>query len=217
MNLANEYRDQAFEQVVKMGKALGNISRLKLLDNLVQSKKSVEELAEAVGLSLGTASKNLQLLKKAGLVKEQKEKNFVFYELADQKVAKIISLLIDLSEENNPNLIKLQQDLKKKNSNLQRISIPSLQDEMLKNDPYLLDLRPQEEFKAGHLPGAHNIPYDQIDFKLNDLPHERKIVVYCRGRLCGYSDVIGNKLKLAGYDVATFNNTVWEWNNAVNS
>lgn len=215
MNKAEEYRDDAFAQVVKIGKSLGNISRLKILDNLVQGKKSVEELADAIGLTVKTASKNLQLLKKVGLVKEERNKNFIVYELASNKVAQILSLLIDISEKNIPEMKQLESHLKKENSNLIRVSIPELRKQMLTKDPYLIDLRPASEFKRGHLPGAHNIPYDQIDLKINDLPKDNKIVVYCRGRLCGYSDVIGNKLKMAGYDVETFNNTVWEWNNVI--
>lgn len=215
MNKAEEYRDDAFAQVVKIGKSLGNISRLKILDNLVQGKKSVEELAEAIGLTVKTTSKNLQLLKKVGLVKEERNKNFIVYELASNKVARVLSLLVDISEENIPEMKQLEADLKQKNSNLIRTSIPDLKKQMLTGDPYLIDLRPSSEFKKGHLPGAHNIPYDQIDQKMIDLPRNNKIVVYCRGRLCGYSDLIGNKLKMAGYDVETFNNTVWEWNNFV--
>lgn len=215
MNAAEQYRDKAFEQIVKIGKSLGNISRLKILDNLVQSKKSVEELANAVGLSIGTTSKNLQILKKVGLVKEEKNKNFVFYELASQKVAKVISLLIDISEENIPELQELEHKLKTKNSNIISISIPDLKKQLYMNDPYLLDLRPTEEYQKGHLPGAHNIPYDQIEEKMEKIPRDREIIVYCRGRLCGYSDVIGGKLSLAGYHVKAFNHTVWEWNNSL--
>ncbi|MEK2481576.1 transcriptional regulator, partial [Lactobacillus acidophilus] len=77
-----------------MGKTVGNGSRIKNLDNLVQTKKSVEELARAVGLSIGTNSKNLQLLKKVNRVKEEKEKNFVFYEIDDQKLNQLLTLLI---------------------------------------------------------------------------------------------------------------------------
>lgn len=215
MSIESEYRDDAFSQVVKIGKSLGNISRLKILDNLVQGKKSVEELADAIGLTIKTTSKNLQLLKKVGLVKEERSKNFIFYELASNKVARILSLLIDISEENLPEMKQLENDLKAKNSDLKEISISELKHQMVTEDPYLIDLRPISEFKKGHLPGAHNIPYDQIDTRLSDIPKDKNIVVYCRGRLCAYSDVIGHKLKGAGYNVETFNNTVWEWNNAV--
>lgn len=109
MSEVNEFRNEAYDQVVKIGKTLGNVSRLKILDNLVQSKKSVEELARAVGLSIGTTSKNLQLLKKVNLVKEEKEKNFVFYAIADQKVKQLLTLLIDISEENIPELKQLRK------------------------------------------------------------------------------------------------------------
>lgn len=212
-----DYRDAAFEQVIKVGKAFGNVSRIKLLDNLIEGKKSVEELAKAVGLSVGTASKNLQILKKVNLVKEEKDKNFVYYELASAKVAKLITLLIDISEDAIPELKELEKHLKKENSNLLRLSIPELKEKLEKTNPYVLDLRPKSEFEEGHLPGAHNISFNEIDLNLNKFPYDRKIVVYCRGRLCAYSDVIGNKLKLAGYDVETFNNTVWEWNNELRS
>ncbi|GAA3630993.1 metalloregulator ArsR/SmtB family transcription factor [Lactobacillus hamsteri] len=215
MNSAEQYRDDAFEQIVKIGKSLGNISRLKILDNLVQSRKSVEELASAVGLSVGTTSKNLQLLKKVGLVKEEKEKNFVFYKLASQKVAKVISLLIDISEENIPELQELEHKLKTKNSNIRSITVPDLKKQLYTKDPYLLDLRPSEEYQMGHLPGAHNIPYNQIEKRMDEIPRDREVIVYCRGRLCGYSDIIGGKLSLAGYRVKAFNNTVWEWNHSL--
>lgn len=215
MNSAEQYRDDAFEQIVKIGKSLGNVSRLKILDNLAQSKKSVEELASAIGLSVGTTSKNLQLLKKVGLVKEEKEKNFVFYELASQKVAKVISLLIDISEENIPELQELEHKLKTKNSNIRSITVPDLKKQLYTKNPYLLDLRPSEEYQMGHLPGAYNIPYNQIEKRMDEIPRNREVIVYCRGRLCGYSDIIGGKLALAGYHVKAFNNTVWEWDQSL--
>lgn len=215
MNEVNGFSNKAYDQVVKIGKALGNASRLKILDNLIQSKKSVEALAKAVGLSIGTTSKNLQLLKKVNLVKEEKEKNFVFYEIAGPKVKQALTLLIDISEENIPELKQLQKDLNKNNSNLISLTIPELKNKMKKEDIYIIDLRPKDEFDAGHLPGAHNIPYDKIDDEMDRLPKDKEMVIYCRGRLCPYSDIVGNKLKLAGYSVETFHNTVWEWQQTV--
>lgn len=215
MNEVNGFSNKAYDQVVKIGKALGNVSRLKILDNLIQSKKSVEALAKAVGLSIGTTSKNLQLLKKVNLVKEEKEKNFVFYEIAGPKVKQALTLLIDISEENIPELKQLQKNLNKNNSNLISLTIPELKNKMKKEDIYIIDLRPKDEFDAGHLPGAHNIPYDKIDDEMDRLPKDKEMVIYCRGRLCPYSDIVGNKLKLAGYSVETFHNTVWEWQQTV--
>ncbi len=215
MNEVNGFRNEAYDQVVKIGKALGNVSRLKILDNLIQSKKSVEELADAIGLSIGTTSKNLQLLKKVNLVKEEKEKNFVFYKIADPKVKQVLTILIDISEENLPELKQLQKNLKKHNSNLISLTISELKNKMKKEDIYIIDLRPKDEFDAGHLPGAHNIPYDKIDDEMDKLPQDQELIIYCRGRLCPYSDIVGNKLKMAGYSVQIFNNTVWEWQQTI--
>lgn len=215
MNEVNGFRNEAYDQVVKIGKALGNVSRLKILDNLIQSKKSVEELADAIGLSIGTTSKNLQLLKKVNLVKEEKEKNFVFYKIADPKVKQVLTILIDISEENLPELKQLQKNLKKHNSNLISLTISELKNKMKKEDIYIIDLRPKDEFDAGHLPRAHNIPYDKIDDEMDKLPQDQELIIYCRGRLCPYSDIVGNKLKMAGYSVQIFNNTVWEWQQTI--
>ncbi|MGR6429208.1 rhodanese-like domain-containing protein [Lactobacillus acidophilus] len=126
-----------------------------------------------------------------------------------------MTLLIDISEENIPELKQLQKDLKKHNSNLISLSIPELRNKIKKEDIYIIDLRSKDEFDTGHLPGAHNIPFNKIDDEMNKLPRDREMVIYCRGRLCPYSDIVGNKLKMAGYNVQTFNNTVWEWQQAV--
>ncbi len=215
--LVEEYRDSAFEQIVKIGKSLGNVSRLKLLDNLAQGKKSVEDLAKNVGLTTGTASKNLQLLKKAGLVKESRDKNFIFYKLTSKKIAQMISLLIDIGEESLPELRDLEDDLKIKNSKLPHLSVSDLKQEILTDNPYVIDLRPRSEYMAGHLPGSHNVPYSTFNIDQLNLPKDRTIVVYCRGRLCAYSDVLGEQVYQKGFNVQVFNHTVEEWNQKVTS
>ena len=215
--LVEAYRDSAFEQLVKIGKSLGNVSRLKLLDNLAQGEKSVEDLAKSVGLTTGTASKNLQLLKKVGLVKESRDKKFIFYELTSEKIAQMISLLIDISEESLPELRNLEYSLKTKNSRLQHLSVVDLKQEMLTSNPYVIDLRPRSEYMTGHLPGAHNVPYSTFNIDQLNLPEDQNIVVYCRGRLCAYSDVLGEQIYQKGFNVQVFNHTVGEWNQKVAS
>lgn len=202
-----EYKQQAFEQVVKIGKATSNLTRLKILYALSQSRKSVDELAKTIGISVGTTSKNLQILKKINLVKEDKDKNFVFYSLASAKVAQWISLLIDLSEEN----LSQMEYLSKNYNQIPSVSIPELKKKLLTSEPYIVDLRPKSEFEQGHLPYAHNIPYLEIDKKVSTLPKSQNIVLYCRGRLCGIAEDVGKKLEKQGFKVKTFNNTVQEW------
>lgn len=202
-----EYKDASFEQVVQIGKSVSNLTRLKILDALSQGRKSVEELSKTIAISVGTTSKNLQLLKKVNLVKEDKDKNFVFYRLASPKVAQLISLLIDLSEEN---LTKMQT-LTKNYNQVSNIDIPALKKEITTKEPYIVDLRPESEFKQGHLPYAHNIPYTEIDDRLAQLPKMQEIILYCRGRLCGITEDVGQKLQEKGYKITAFNNTVQEW------
>lgn len=214
-NLANNYREEAFNQVVRISKTLGNVSRLKLLENLTQGRKSVEELAKTVGLSTATASKNLQILKKVGLVEEKRDKNFIYYKLASDKIAQVISLLVDISQQNLAEFTELQTKLDQQGSNLVHLSIGDLKRKMVVGDPYIIDLRPADEYDAAHLPGAHNIPFDQFNSRMSEIPSNREIIVYCRGRLCGYSDILGKKLKDKGYQVQVFDRTVWEWNNSL--
>lgn len=202
-----EYKDASFDQVVQIGKAVSNLTRLKILDALSQGRKSVEELSKTIDISIGTTSKNLQLLKKVNLVKESKDKNFVFYSLASPKVAQMISLLVDLSEEN----LAQMQSLTENYNRISSISISDLKQELATKEPYIVDLRPEDEFNQGHLPYAHNIPYTEINSKLVQLPKTQEIVLYCRGRLCGITEDIGQKLQEKGYNVIAFNNTVQEW------
>ncbi|MDT7013961.1 ArsR/SmtB family transcription factor [Levilactobacillus namurensis] len=213
-NLAETYRDAAYTQLVRVGKALGNSSRLKLLNNLVQGPKTVEELAKTVGLSVGTASKNLQLLKQVGLVRVERRGNYVVYELASAQVPQVLSLLVDVSEQALPELRALEQQLSAQRPPLPQLSITDITRELATGQPYLIDLRPADEYQVAHLPGAHNFPYDQIMQRLAEIPRDRELVVYCRGRLCGYSEMIGQQLKDRGYQVQIFQMTVWEWQQA---
>ena len=213
-NLAETYRDAAYTQLVRVGKALGNSSRLKLLNNLVQGPKTVEELAKTVGLSVGTASKNLQLLKQVGLVRVERRGNYVVYDLASAQVPQVLSLLVDVSEQALPELRALEQQLSAQRPPLPQLSITDITRELATGQPYLIDLRPTDEYQVAHLPGAHNFPYDQIMQRLAEIPRDRELVVYCRGRLCGYSEMIGQQLKDQGYQVQIFQMTVWEWQQA---
>ncbi|WP_253733177.1 rhodanese-like domain-containing protein [Latilactobacillus curvatus] len=82
---------------------------------------------------------------------------------------------------------------------------------LMADDVCLIDLRPADEFASQHLPGARNVPYDQLDQRLAELPKDKEVVVYCRGRLCAYANVASQQLQAAGFKVATFNQSVWEW------
>ncbi|GBG04111.1 metalloregulator ArsR/SmtB family transcription factor [Lactobacillus rodentium] len=209
--LADKYQTAAFEQVVKIGKTFSNLTRIKILFMLDQGPKSVEELASQINMSVANTSKNLQILKQVNLVKEEKQKNFVIYHLTSKKVNELLSLLIDLSEESLPSFTELEDNLVAKTADLPHVDSKTLYDKLSSNEAYVLDLRPKDEFDNDHLPQAHNIDYHYIDEHLNELPSDQDIIVYCRGRLCGIANVIGQRLQELGHRVYTYNHTVSEW------
>lgn len=213
--LVDEYRDNVYDQVVKVGKILGNVTRLRILDILTQGPKTVDAIATTVALSVPTTSRNLQLLKQVNLVTIKKDKNYITYALVSERVQRLLSALIDICEETLPEMTQLQDKLRVATNSPKELTITELKAKI--NDPnvFLVDLRPKDEFNTQHLPNAVNIPYFELDERLNNLPRDKDIVVYCRGRLCAYADVASKELKNSGYQVETFNQTVWEWEQVV--
>ena len=212
-----QYRDAVYEQVVKVGKSLGNVTRLRILDLLVQGPKTVENLANTIGLSVATTSRNLQILKKARLVEIERHKNFVTYRLTSDQIKQLISLLVTVAEQSQPELAAIQTTFKQQTGSPQALTISALKAKLTAESTYLVDLRPNDEYETQHLPGAHNIPYDELPQHLAELPQDKDIVVYCRGRLCAYANVASQALHDAGFKVATFNQSVWEWNQLMSS
>lgn len=205
--LAIAYQDRAFDQVLRIGKAVSNLTRLKIIFILDQGPKSVEEISKAINISVGTTSKNLQILKQVNLVKEEKSKNFVFYALANEQVSQLLMLLTTLAEKTLPEM----RCLEKIYDTLPQTEIADLSNQDSATT-YVLDLRPTDEFNNVHLPGAHNIPFNEIDFTNLPFSPNQEVMVYCRGRLCGYANLVGNELKARGYThVSVFNHSVTEW------
>lgn len=212
-----QYRDAVYEQVVKVGKSLGNVTRLRILDLLVQGPKTVENLANTIGLSVATTSRNLQILKRANLVSIERDKNFIMYQLVSDQLKQLVTLLVSVAEQSQPELTAAQTTLAQQTGSPQVLTVEALQAKLTVPSTYLVDLRPVEEYEIQHLPGAHNIPYDELPQHLAKLPHDKEIVVYCRGRLCAYANVASQELHDAGFKVATFNQSVWEWDQVMSS
>lgn len=206
-----QYRDAVYEQVVKVGKSLGNVTRLRILDLLVQGPKTVENIANIIGLSVATTSRNLQILKRANLVTIERNKNFMTYRLVSEQIKQLVTLLVTVAEQSQPELVAVQTIFKQQTGSPQALTIQALKAKLGASSTYLIDLRPHDEYAAQHLPGAHNIPYDELPQYFTELPRDREIVVYCRGRLCAYANVASQELHDAGFKVATFNQSVWEW------
>ena len=183
-----EFKDKVFTELAKVSTALGNPKRLEIIDLLAQAEKTVERIAFETNTSVANASKHLQVLKAGNLVEVKRNKNFIIYKLANDKVALIWSLLRDFGTERIAEVDKVVKDFRAGKLELQSVTIDELIEKMENEEVVLLDVRPEEEFKAGHISSALSIPYDQLASRFDELPKNKEIIAYCRGPFCVFAD-----------------------------
>lgn len=199
-----------FEQFAKVGKALGSAKRLELLDLLAQGERSVELLAGRAGLGLTTASNHLQLLRQAGLVVGRKDGTKVYYRLAGGDVAALWAQLRDvasthLAEVDRARRAYLGDD------DIVEVTRDELLRRLEAGDVTVVDVRPGEEYSAGHIPGAVSIPLDELTDRLAELPAGTTIVAYCRGTYCVMAHEAVRTLTAKGLSAARLSEGMLEW------
>jgi DNA-binding transcriptional ArsR family regulator/rhodanese-related sulfurtransferase len=172
-----------YEQFARIGKVLGNARRIELLHMLGQGERSVEALAAACGLGLTTASAHLQVLRQARLVETRREGVKVFYRLADDTVYRLLLALQDAGRARLAEVQQIARDYFDARDRLQPIGRVELRDRVLRGEVVVIDVRPAEEFRAGHIAGAISMPADEVSMRLDELPLG-EIVAYCRGPYC---------------------------------
>jgi rhodanese-related sulfurtransferase len=188
MNTHREFKNLLYDQFARIGKAIANPHRLELLDLLAQSERTVEELAREAGLSFANASQHLQALRRAQLVDVRREGPYAHYRLADERVFRLWQAIRDLGEERLAEIDRLTESFLGDRQSMEAIDSATLQ-QLLRNDEVVvLDVRPVEEYQAGHIPGARSIPITELERRLGELPAGRKVVAYCRGPYCVFSD-----------------------------
>jgi rhodanese-related sulfurtransferase/predicted transcriptional regulator len=173
-----------FGQFALLAKALGHAARLELIEALGQGERPVEALARAAGLSIANASQHLQRLSRAGLVETRKAGPQVFYRLADEAVIALLDLLRQLADRRLAEVGRLVETWLADKDRLEPLSGQALRRRMRAGDVTLLDVRPEEEYAAGHLKGALNIPLSDLESRIATLPTTGEIVAYCRGPYC---------------------------------
>ncbi len=198
------------EQFARIGKAMASPSRLELLDLLSQSEKSVETLVEQSSLNLKNASAQLKILKDAGLVKARREGKYVFYSLSDETVGAFWSNLQEFSARRLAELQKLSTELMS-DPDLVGLSRKELLARAKRDEVLLLDVRPEDEFLAGHLPYAKSIPLAELKSRLSKLPKNKEIVAYCRGPHCLFAVEAVRLLKKSGHKAKRLDDGVQEW------
>ena len=200
-----------FETFATVGKALGNGHRLELLELLAQGERGVDALSRLSGLSFGNASQHLQHLRRAGLVDARKEGKRVYYKLADGEVVGLLAALRRIAERNLPEVDRLVSGYFRERDALEPVSRKELADLMRGGRVTILDVRPSEEYAAGHLPEALNITVKDLVDRLADLPPDQEIVAYCRGPYCVFSFEAVAILRERGFEARRLEDGFPEW------
>lgn len=199
-----------FEQLARVGKALGNGKRLELLDLLAQAERSVEALALAANLNLTTASAHLQTLKSAGLVTTRRDGTRIYYGLAGDDVAELLVKARAVAAARLPDVASAQDGYLGPDD-VERIGRDELLRRASAGDVTVLDVRPAAEYAAGHLPEAINIPIDELADRLAELPPGTEVVAYCRGPYCVFAHDAVRLLGAAGRNAYRLDDGVAEW------
>jgi rhodanese-related sulfurtransferase len=178
------FKHVLFAQFARVGKALSNGNRLELLEYLAQAERSVEDLAKVAGLTLANTSQHLQQLRQAGLVTNRKEGLKVYYRLSGDDVIVLLDALRAVAERHVADVERLVNTYLTVKDNLEPVPRTELLARVRDGLVTVLDVRPPEEFAAGHVPGAVNIPLAELEQRLEELGKDQEIVAYCRGPHC---------------------------------
>ncbi|MBI4203417.1 MAG: metalloregulator ArsR/SmtB family transcription factor [Betaproteobacteria bacterium] len=200
-----------FAEFARVSKALGSGNRLELLEFLAQGERSVDTLAKLSGLSVANTSRHLQVLRQAGLVAARKEGLFVFYSVSGEGVIKLLAALQEVAQHNVAEVTQLVNTYLTSKDSLEPLSVKDLADRMRSGLVTVVDVRPKEEYAAGHLPGAINIPLADIEKNLSTLPRDREIIAYCRGPFCVLSFEAVAQLRKEGLKARRLETGFPEW------
>ena len=207
-------KSELFEEFARVGKALANGKRLELLDLLSQGERSVETLAAAAGLGLSTASAHLQALRQAGLVTTRRDGNRIHYDLAGPDILRLYSLLRSVAQEHVTGVESKRiayLGLEGARADEEEVTREDLLARAGAGTVTVLDVRPDEEFDAAHIPGALSIPLEQLRDRLSELPEDGEIVAYCRGAYCVLAYEAVDLLRSAGRSASRLNEGMLEW------
>jgi len=208
---SRKFKNAVFEQFARIGKAVGNPKRLELLDILGQGERTVEVLAREADISIASASQHLQSLKAARLVESEKHGSFVVYRLADQHVKDFLYSMRTLAEDRLAEIEVITRQYMERHSDMEPVGRDTLRERVLSGQVTLLDVRTEEEYRAGHLPGALCVPLESLEQYMESLPTDQEIVAYCRGPYCVLAVEAVERLRARGFTAFRLEDGVHEW------
>jgi ArsR family transcriptional regulator len=200
-----------FAQFAAVAKSLGHAHRLELLEQLAQGERSVEVLADRTGLSTANASQHLQHMRRAGMVANRREGKFVYYRLADDAVLELLAALRRIAERNVAEVERVVRSYFDERDSLEAVTREELVVRSRAGTVTILDVRPEDEFALGHLPGALNIPLRELEARLSEIDPGQEVVAYCRGPYCVLSYEAVAQLRARGFEVRRLEDGLPEW------
>lgn len=204
-------KKQLFEQFARVAKSLSSANRLELLEALAQGEKSVDALAQATGMSVANTSHHLQILRDAGLAVSRKEGLQVIYRLSDSQIPVMMGCISRIAEKHLAEVERIVREHFDARDSLTPVGRGELIARVKEGGTMVIDVRPAAEFEAGHIPGAVNIPVDELPQHLETLPREQEIVAYCRGPYCMLAFEAVARLREAGYQARRLEDGFPEW------
>jgi rhodanese-related sulfurtransferase len=206
-----EIKEALYEQFARLGKAVASPKRIELLDLLCQGERTVERLAEVSRMGVANTSAHLQVLRQARMVETRREGVKVFYRLAGEEVCRFYFALRDLGRERLAEVEQVVQTYFHARDELEPVSREELVERLRRGDAAVVDVRPAEEYAAGHIPGAASVPIAELAERLDELPRDVEIVAYCRGPYCVFAPEALTILRANGFQARRLADGLPEW------
>jgi rhodanese-related sulfurtransferase len=211
MSEHRKFKNTLYEQLARIGKAVSSPRRLELLDLLCQAPRTVEALAKEANQTIANASQHLKVLRAARLVEAEKAGLFVTYRLAEPEVGDFYRALRLLAESRLADIERILRLYVKSSEPMEALDRNALRERVARDEVTVLDVRPVEEYEAGHIPGALSVPLKELESRLERLPRDQEIVAYCRGPYCLFAAEAVERLRAHGFQARRLEDGVFDW------
>ena len=210
-NPGRQFKDAIYEQFSRIGKAVSSPKRLELIDLICQGEKTVETLARESGLTVANTSQHLQTLKAARLIEAEKDGLYVKYRLADEMVCEFFRSMRVLAENRLAEVDMIKRRFLEGREGMEPVNRDDLLKRVIEGGVTVLDVRPVDEFRTGHIPGALSVPLGHLKELLSKLPMDQEIVAYCRGPYCVLAIQAVELLRKKGFNAIRLEESVQDW------
>jgi rhodanese-related sulfurtransferase/DNA-binding HxlR family transcriptional regulator len=206
-----EFKDEMYNGLSKLLKALSNPYRLEVIEMLSQGEKSVEGIVQATGMSFANASQHLQVMKNSNIVKTRKEGHYVYYSLINIEILSLYHQITKYGLNEIAELEKILNRQREENKSINAVSLDELESMIENENVLLMDVRPSIEFEFGHITGAISVPMNELMLQLKSITKNKTIIAYCRGPFCVLADEAVKFLSEQGYNVRRLDEGYPEW------